>query len=78
VAGYFARYAQEQVQVRPVELEGALALAAYERGAEAPSYFILLGFADGRVSHIRDFRYVPYIAEGASFSPVDPSKPPIK
>lgn len=34
-------------------------------GAEAPSYFILLTFEDGKVSAIRDYRYVPYIAAEA-------------
>ena len=36
-------------------------------GAPKPAYFILLELADGRVSSIRDFRYVPYIATEAEF-----------
>ena len=31
--------------------------------AGAPRYFIELGWRDGRVTTIRDFRYVPYIAQ---------------
>lgn len=38
-------------------------------GANAPSYFILLEYADGRVATIRDFRYVPYIAREAELDP---------
>jgi RNA polymerase sigma factor (sigma-70 family) len=38
-----------------------------EAGAARPSYFIELGWADGRVVTIRDFRYVPYIAQEGSF-----------
>ena len=33
----------------------------------SPAYFILLEFEDGRVTSIRDFRYVPYIAAEAEF-----------
>ena len=63
---YFGRYASgEPITVRVVELEGRLALAASLPGATAPAYFMLLGFADGRVQTIRDFRYVPYIAREA-------------
>jgi RNA polymerase sigma-70 factor (ECF subfamily) len=65
VGMYFGRYAGEQITVRVVQLEGRLALAAYPPGATAPAYFMLLGFADGHVQTIRDFRYVPYIANEA-------------
>ena len=42
-------------------------LAAYVAKAEAPAYFILLQWENGRVANIRDFRYVPYIAREADF-----------
>lgn len=67
VGMYFGRYAKEAVTVRPVELEGELALAAFEGGAPAPSYFILLEWEGGVVKAIRDYRYVPYIAREAEF-----------
>lgn len=67
VGMYFGRYAKEDVTVRPVRLEGHLALAAYVSGAADPAYFILLGWEGGRVVHIRDYRYVPYIAAEAPF-----------
>jgi RNA polymerase sigma factor (sigma-70 family) len=71
VGMYFGRYEKENVDLRVVRLEGQLAYAAYVADAEKPAYFILLEFADGRVTSIRDFRYVPYIAAEAEFEVVD-------
>jgi RNA polymerase sigma-70 factor (ECF subfamily) len=71
VAGYFARYQKEDVSLRLVRLEGQLVLAAHVAGAERPAYFILLGWEGGRVSAIRDFRYVPYVAAEAEFETVE-------
>jgi RNA polymerase sigma-70 factor (ECF subfamily) len=65
VGMYFGRYEKEAVTLRVVRLDGRLALAAHVDGAERPAYFILLELADGRVTSIRDFRYVPYIAAEA-------------
>jgi RNA polymerase sigma-70 factor (ECF subfamily) len=65
VGAYFARYEKENVALRTVRLDGHLALAANVAGADRPAYFILLGFEAGRVTSIRDFRYVPYIATEA-------------
>jgi RNA polymerase sigma-70 factor (ECF subfamily) len=70
VGMYFARYEKEDVRLRPVRLDGQLALAAHVGDAERPSYFILLDVKDGRVASIRDFRYVPYIANEAEPEPV--------
>jgi RNA polymerase sigma factor (sigma-70 family) len=67
VGMYFDRYEKERVALRVVRLEGQLALAAYVAGAEKPGYFILLELEDGRVTSIRDFRYVPYIAAEAEY-----------
>jgi hypothetical protein len=47
--------------------KGRLAIAVFVAGAEKPAYFILLEFVDGRVTYIRDFRCVPYIARDAEF-----------
>ena len=54
--------------LRVVRLEGQLALAAHVAGTAFPSYFILLDFEAGRVTSIRDFRYVPYIADGVRYT----------
>ncbi len=67
VGMYFGRYEKEDVALRVVRLEGQLAFAAHVAGAEKPAYFILLEFEGGRVKSIRDFRYVPYIADEAAF-----------
>jgi hypothetical protein len=43
---------------------GRPALAIYSpRASEHPSTFVLLDWRGGRVTQIRDFRYVPYIAD---------------
>ena len=71
---YFGRYAREAVTVRPLWLDGELVLAAHVDGAERPAYVILLAFEDGKVARIRDFRYVPYIADEAEW--VEPTPLP--
>ena len=68
VGTYFARYEAQAVDLRVVRLEGQLALAAYPKGATRAEYFILLGWESGRVTSIRDFRYVAYIAAEAVFA----------
>lgn len=65
VGMYFGRYEKEDVTLRVVRLEGRLAFAAHVAGAEKPSYFILVDWDGGKVTSIRDFRYVPYIAAEA-------------
>ncbi len=70
VGMYFSNYEKQNVALRVVELdaERTLALAAYVDGAVEPAYFILVEHDDaGRITHIRDFRYVPYIAADAEF-----------
>jgi RNA polymerase sigma-70 factor (ECF subfamily) len=65
---YFSNYERQSVRLAPVRLEGKLALAAYPTpGAPQPAYFILLEIEAGRVTEIRDFRYVTYIADEADF-----------
>jgi len=62
VGMYFGRYEEENVALRVVQLEGRWAFAAYVSDATTPAYFILIDFDAGKVSNIRDYRYVPYIA----------------
>jgi hypothetical protein len=45
----------------------AVALQDRAPGATEPAYFILLSFEADRVSNIRDFRYIPYIAREAEY-----------
>jgi RNA polymerase sigma-70 factor (ECF subfamily) len=72
VGMYFDRYEKADVSLRLVRLDGRPAFAAYVGGAhpDRPDYFILLGVEDGRVTSIRDFRYVPYIAAEAEVAPI--------
>jgi RNA polymerase sigma-70 factor, ECF subfamily len=77
VGMYFERYEKENVALRVVRLEGRFALLAHVAGADKPAYFVLLEFEDGRVALIRDFRYVPYIAEEAEFEMVAALAPPM-
>jgi RNA polymerase sigma-70 factor (ECF subfamily) len=67
VGMYFGNYEKQDVALRVVRLEGQLALAAHVAGAARPAYFILLEWDGGRVTSIRDFRYVPYITDEADF-----------
>jgi RNA polymerase sigma factor (sigma-70 family) len=63
---YFDQYAKQDLVLDVVVLDGVPVLAARAPGAERPAYFITLAWHDGRVDHIRDFRYVPYIAADAA------------
>jgi RNA polymerase sigma-70 factor (ECF subfamily) len=66
VGAYFTRYTARRPSLRVVALDGQLALAATLVTAEGTvSYFILLTWQDGRVTAIRDYRHVPYIAAEA-------------
>jgi RNA polymerase sigma-70 factor (ECF subfamily) len=77
VGMYFDRYEKADVAVRLARIDGRPALAAYvgstgtDGGARRPDYFILLEVREGRISAIRDFRYVPYIAAEADLAPLD-------
>jgi RNA polymerase sigma-70 factor (ECF subfamily) len=70
VGMYFSRYEKEAVTLSLVRMEGRYVLAAHVDGAAPPAYFILLEVEGGRVTSIRDYRYVPYIAQEAAFDPV--------
>jgi RNA polymerase sigma-70 factor (ECF subfamily) len=51
----------------PAWLEGREVIAVFRAQADAsPGYFIELEIENGRVRHIRDFRYVPYVMQDAS------------
>lgn len=64
---YFGNYEKLDVRLAVVRLEGHHALAAFPNGATTPEYFILLEWDGERVTAIRDFRYVPYIALEADY-----------
>jgi RNA polymerase sigma factor (sigma-70 family) len=61
---FYARY--EAVHLVPAWLGGREVIAVFERGAgPKPSYFMWLEWRDGRITFIRDYRYVRYVAESA-------------
>jgi RNA polymerase sigma-70 factor, ECF subfamily len=74
VGMYFSRYANEDISLRVVRLEGHLVLGAHAAGSPEATYFILLEWEEGRVKSIRDYRYVPYIARDADVVPAAPSE----
>ncbi|MEP7058391.1 MAG: sigma-70 family RNA polymerase sigma factor [Caldimonas sp.] len=65
---YFSNYDRRPGwHLAPAWLDDREVLAvATQAGFERPGYFIELTLRDGRVSAIRDFRYVPYIAREAA------------
>lgn len=73
VGMYFGRYAKEQDLVfRAGTCEGRSAIGVFRvaQGApEALAYVILVESENGRVTFIRDFRYVPYLARELEFVP---------
>jgi RNA polymerase sigma-70 factor, ECF subfamily len=73
-AGYYDRYAAiletEDLRAQAGFVDGVPTIAIFRpASSQQPSYFILLESESGRVSEIRDFRYVTYIANDARFSP---------
>jgi RNA polymerase sigma-70 factor, ECF subfamily len=72
-AEYYSRYEeiaqQEDLRAEAGWVDGAPVIAIFRPASSAtPSYFVLLEWDGQRVAKIRDFRYVPYIADGAPYS----------
>lgn len=72
-AGYCDRYAKyletEEIRAEAGFVDGVPAIAMFSpASSRQPAYFVLLEADEGRISLIRDFRYVPYIARDARFS----------
>src|SRR5258706_2187559 len=69
VSVYFTNYDHvSDWRLRPAWLEGREVLAVYRNpGDVRPGYFIELTLSDERIAVIRDFRYVPYVAQEAVF-----------
>jgi RNA polymerase sigma-70 factor (ECF subfamily) len=73
-AGYTARYAKyletEEIRAEAGFVDGVPAIAMFSpASSREPAYFVLLETDAGRISLIRDFRYVPYITKDAGYSP---------
>ncbi len=67
VGMFFSIYAgYDHLWLAPAWFEGREVIAAYEdRASAAPAYFMWLEWRGGRISFIRDYRYVRYVVEGS-------------
>jgi RNA polymerase sigma-70 factor (ECF subfamily) len=73
-AGYYHRYAAytktQDLRAEAGFVDGVPLIAVFSPpSSREPAYFVLLEISAGRISAIRDFRYVPYIAVDARYSP---------
>ena len=69
VGTYFSNYARVAGwQVQPGWFDGREVLAVRVVVGGPPRYFVELRWRDGQVLAIRDFRYVPYIAQDSAFA----------
>lgn len=73
-AGYFDRYAEvlksETIRAQLGAVDGVPAIAMFRPASSSkPAYFVLLEWERDRITRIRDFRYVSYIAGDARFTP---------
>jgi RNA polymerase sigma factor (sigma-70 family) len=69
VSSYVTNYAAaSDWRLVPAWLEGREVIAVFRDPSETrPAYFVELVFTGGQVAAIRDYRYVPYIADEAAF-----------
>jgi RNA polymerase sigma factor (sigma-70 family) len=67
VGMFFTIYARnEAIHLAPAWLEGQEVIAVFENGpAPRPSHFMRIEWRDSQITSIRDYRYVPYVAESA-------------
>jgi RNA polymerase sigma-70 factor (ECF subfamily) len=73
-AKYYDRYAEilrdQTIRAESGWVDGRPAIAMYRPASSTtPTYFLLIAWSHGQITHIRDYYYVPYIASGASFDP---------
>ena len=73
-AEYYVRYSElaplEELRAEAGSVDGTPVVALYRPAAAAtPAYFVLIEWTDDKVALIRDFRYVPYMADGARYTP---------
>ena len=67
---FFTLYAKiDRVSLAPAWLEGREVIAVFEDRADPkPSYIMWLEWRDGRISFIRDYRYVRYVTADAELT----------
>lgn len=76
VSRYFGNYSKvSDWHLVPGQVEGRPAILVFDPNApnSGPKFFMLLGWLGGKVATIRDFRYAPYVIEGAEcrFGPAE-------
>lgn len=74
VGMFFTIYAKsDRVWLAPAWLEGREVIAVFEDRADPkPGYMMWLEWRDGRISFIRDYRHVRYVAEDAELTLAQP------
>jgi hypothetical protein len=74
---FFTLYAKiDGVSVAPAGLEGREVIAVFEGRADPkPSYIMWLEWRDGRITFIRDYRYVRYVTADAELTLASAAKP---
>jgi RNA polymerase sigma-70 factor (ECF subfamily) len=66
VGTFFGIYSRSApVRLAPAWLDGREVIAVYEDAATQPSYMMWLEWTDGRISFIRDYKYVRYVIDDA-------------
>ena len=60
----------------PASLDGREVIAVYEDQAVKPSYMMWLEWTDGRISFIRDYKYVRYVIDDAELVLAPDTAPP--
>lgn len=72
VEAYFSNYERlfDYWHFVPAWLDGSEVLAVYRSPTDLrPTYFVELTHAGGKVTGIRDYHFVPYVAAGATITP---------
>lgn len=84
VGEFFGIYGRSApVRLAPACLEGREVIAVYEEQAGKPSYLMWLEWTAGRISFIRDYRYVRYVVDDAELvlapdAPPQGDEPPVR
>jgi len=66
VGMFFGEYSRlEALHLVSAWLEGRPVVAVFQEGSPELSYFMWLDWRDGRITYIRDYRYVRYVLESA-------------
>ena len=78
VGMFFGIYSRSApVRLAPAWLDGREVIAVYEDAAAVkPSYLMWLEWTDGRISFIRDYKYVRYVIDDAELVLAPDTAPP--